>query len=307
MHIYAVKPSTSFLLSTVLVFAAVGSGCQTAPVTNTNANVANTNTTSLSNLNANTAPGTGATIEAREPDTYRATLTLRVATTGEGQQSVATPPLTAEVAREGTNRRISFTIPGGEQVIYLDRAEKRYVIVPNRKQYAELTPQSTGFEVPRVMTPGQIVDELKSLQGYERVGEETYQGRPAIKYRFAGTAQTGTQAGQVETEAFVYVDRETGLPLHSETVAESQSGNVKGIKGLKLVTEMSNIQTNVDPSMFEVPQGYSKVPDQQVRQQVDAVVRTALAIAGQVLQSMSTQGGTTAASPSPTVSPSPAR
>ena len=301
MRIFTGKPSSLLFLILPLAFA--GGACQTA--TNTNTNTANVNATPAVNANVSSSPNTGAAIEAREPDIYQARLTMTAQTTGSGQ-NISIPSLTAAVARSGADRRFSFVLPGSEEVIYLDRADKRYIILPKRKQYAELTPQSTGFEVPRSMTVGEIVNQVKKLQGFERVGEEMVNGRTAIKYRYSGTSKTGTQAGDVQTEAIVLVDKETGLPLRSETVAESQSGNVKGVTGLKLVTELADIKTNADPTMFEVPKGLSKVSDQQVRQSVDAVGRAVIAIIGQLMQTANSTT-TPAASPTAAASASPAR
>jgi hypothetical protein len=303
MRICAVRPSKPLLFSALLALAGWSLACTQATNTNTNTNTANINATPAANTNTSASPAPGSMIEAREPDKYQARLSLTAQTTGSGN-NVSIPALTSEVARNGADRRVSLTLPGGEQIIYLDRTDKRYIILPKRKQYAELTPESTGFEVPRMMTPAQAVEQLKNLQGYERVGEEQVGGRTAIKYRYTGTTKTGTQAGDVQTEAIVLVDKETGLPLRSETVSESQSGNVKGVTGLKIVTEMTDIKTDVEAAMFEVPQGYSKVSDQQVRQSVDAVGRAVIAIVGQIMQSASNNSAPAASpSASPTASP----
>ena len=74
----------------------------------------------------------------------------------------------------------------------------QYGIAPARKQYAELTPEATGFQLQRLMTPGQLVQYLERLRGIEFVGEEPLAGRTALKYRYARTAQTQTSAGEVK-------------------------------------------------------------------------------------------------------------
>jgi hypothetical protein len=304
MRIFVGRLPISLLSSALLTLSIASSACQTATNTNTNTNTSNVNGSPSANINASPSPAPGASIEAREPEMYEAKLSLTAQTTGS-DKNVSIPSLSAIVARNGADRRISFTVPGGEEVIYLDRTDKRYIIIPKRKQYAELTQASTGFEVPRMMTPAQIVEQLKTLKGYERVGEESVNGRTAIKYRYAGTTKTGTQAGNVETEAIVLVDKETGLPLHSEVASESETGNVKGVTGLKIVTDMTDIKTAVDPTLFEVPSGFAKVSDQQVRRSVDAVGRAVIAIIGQIIQSVN--NATPATSPTPTTSPTTVR
>jgi len=118
---------------------------------------------------------------------------------------------------------------------------------------------------------------LDKLQGIEPAGEESVNGRTAVKYRYARTSETKTSAGEVKTDAFVYVDKDTGLPLRAELFSEA-SGNVQGVKGAKIVAEMRNITTNVEPTLFEVPTGFNKVSEQQVRAQVDAITNTIAAV-----------------------------
>jgi hypothetical protein len=282
-------------LSAVMIAASACARSGTVANVNVNSNVnvnANTNA-AAANLNANTAPST---IAAREPDSYRATLVFSAETEG-GEKTIGIPTLSADVARNGADRRLSFKLPDGSDLVYLEHNGVQYGIAPARKQYAELTPQATGFQIQKLMTPGQVVAYLDRLKGIEFVGEEQLQGRTALKYRYARTAETKTSAGEVKTESFVFVDKDTGLPLRAEIFSEA-TGSVQGVKGATIVAEMRNIQTNPDPSLFEVPTTFNKVPEAQVRAQVDAVVNTAAAVLRTVLSNMNS-----APPPSPTVSP----
>ena len=273
------------------------SGCARGPVVNANVNTnINTNANvSTANINASTAPST---IAAREPDIYRATLVFTAETEG-GEKTIGIPTLTADVAKSGADRRLSFKLPDGSDLIYLEHNGVQYGIAPARKQYAELTPEATGFQIHKLMTPGQLVAYLDRLKGIELVGDETLNGRNAVKYRYARTAQTSTTAGEVRTESFIYVDKDTGLPLRAELFSEA-SGNVQGVKGAKVVAEMRNISTTVEPTLFEVPAGLNKVPEAQVRAQVDAVANTIAAVLRTLLTNMNT---TPPPSASPTLSP----
>lgn len=303
------------LFVVVGIFTACQNQSTTDVSTNVNSNMANANVT-VSATPATTDPG--ASITAREPEKYVATLVLTAQTTG-GERAATIPPLSAEVARNGADRRIAFKLPNNEQLIYLDRADTRYIISPTRKQYAELTREATGFDIPRMMTPAQIVAQMQKLRGYKEAGEEQVGGRTAIKYTYAGTSNTGTEAGKVNAEAFVYVDKETGLPLRSELTSQAE-GNVQGVKGLKVITEMREIKSEVDPQMFEVPQGYNKVSQEEVRQQINAFMSIAQAVLQNVMAQSGNSGGNssgntnssnanTSATPSttPTVSTTPAR
>jgi hypothetical protein len=275
---------------TLLVVAAVliaGCGAQPTTVnTNlTNSNVANTNTSNTVNANTNASV---AVAEAAEPDEYSATVTIKLEALGQ-TQNVALPTISAEVARSGEDRRMVFTMPAGGRVVYLDKAGTNYLVLPDRKQYAELNRESLGFEVRRMLMPEQIVEQARNVQGVRRVGEETYKGRPAIKYQYGAVANTQSQAGQVTTESFLFVDKETGLPLHSETVSRSQSGgNVQGYSGVRIVTDITDIRSTVSPELFAEPTNLEKIESDKVRAQVDMIFNSIAAALTQAMQQMNT-------------------
>jgi len=259
---------TEILCGTLLLTAlAAIAGCQTDTTVNVNTNTANANLTMNANVAA-TPSVSAATIETREPEQYKATLVFSA--TAEGKSQALQLPI--DVARSGDNRRYAFNnIPVIGQVIFLDRADKRYLILPTRKQYAEITPALIGFDV-RSLTPGQMVAQLQKQQGVERVGEEQRDGRTVVKYRYAATAKTGSQAGDVATESVIYVDKDTGLPLHADLAGQS-SGNVQGVNRARLVADMKDIQTTVDPALFELPEGLTKLTEEQIKQQVSVIAQ----------------------------------
>lgn len=297
-----VRPPVFVLVLVAVAVLVTASACARGPVAETNVNM-NVNTNANANLapvNANSATAPS-TLAAREPERYRATLVFSAETEG-GEKTIGIPTLLAEVAKNGADRRLSFKLPDGSDLIYLERNGVHYAVAPARKQYAELTPAATGFQLHRLMTPGQLVAYLDRLQGIQLVGEESLAGRTAVKYRYARHDQTKTSAGEVRTESFVYIDKETGLPLRAELFTEA-SGNVQGAKGATVVAEMRDISTEVDLSQFEVPPGMNKVSEQQVRQQVNAITNTIAAVLRTLLTNMNTAPPT---SPSPTATVSPA-
>jgi len=296
----------NFSLLLLPLAAIFGAGCPASTnsnttIANTNVNIStNGNTVSVGNVSTTVTTNT-TVIESKEPDQYQATVMLKFETSGD--QKVATQPIKAEVARSGTDRRMEFAIPpSGEKFIYLESGGKQLVVLPQRKQYAELTKEALGFEIRSLMMPEQIVKQLNSLKGIERVGEEKIDGRDAIKYRYAATTDTKSQAGQVQTESFILIDKETGLPLRSFTNSQSQ-GNVQGIKGASLVTEINNIRTTAEPTLFAEPTDFAKVPPEQIRQQVDLFFSAAMAVVTQMLKSAQTQQTAPAASPAVSSSP----
>lgn len=288
-------------LGTIAAIAVLAFACQ--PPRNTNSNV-NSNVNSNANMamtndnsNAN-SDNTGATIDTREPDKYAATLVFTLQTQG-GDNAVGIPPLSLQVARSGDDRRLDFNLPDGSPLIYLDHDNHHYIILPSRKQYAELTKESTGIQFQKLLTPGQLVESLKNVRGIQRTGDETYNGRAAEKYQYSRTAETNTKAGQVQANAYVYVDKETGLPLHAEINAES-SGDVKGVNSARIVAEMRDIKTDIDPAMFQTPADYQNVPPEKVRQQIDALTSAVAAILKAMLANASS---TPPASPSASITP----
>ena len=174
---FALHPGALLVISLLLL---VTGACQRAPVAESNINTNLSTNANLTPANTNTATQPIATLAAREPDTYKATLVFTAQTEG-GDNAVGIPPLSAEVARNGEDRRVSFKLPDGSDLIYLDHAGTAYAIAPGRKQYAELTPAATGFQLHKLMTPGQLVSYLDKLQGIEQVGEEPVNGRTALK------------------------------------------------------------------------------------------------------------------------------
>lgn len=258
-----------------------------------NSNAANT----LSNANSSASTTSGATIETKEPEQYQAVVTLKFE--ASGAQSMAVPPLKANVARSGADRRMEFTLPNGEKLIYLDRDGKQFIISPNRKQYAELNKESIGVDPRRMLMPEQIVNQVKNMKGVELVGEEKVGDRTAVKYRYGATTDTKSQAGTVATESYVLVDKETSLPLRSVTNAESQNGSVQGVKGMSVVTEMSDIKTTADASLFAEPTEFQKVPPEQIKSQVTMLFSAAMALLGQMMNSAKPPTSTASPTPQP--------
>jgi hypothetical protein len=278
---------SAFLVSGVLFMA--GCGAQPANVNtglvNTNVNLSNT-FNGNTNINATTTSVNpdSPIIETKEPDQYQATVQLKLQATGDAKQANL-PTIQANVARSGEDRRMEFNLPNSEKVVYLDKGGTTHVILPNRRQYATLDKQSMGFDVRKLMMPEEIVRQVRAVKGVERVGEENANGRQVVKYRFGSVTNTQTTAGQVSTESFFLIDKETGLPLRSETVSMTQNGNVQGFKDMRVVTEMSNLKADVTPDLFEVPTDYAKIDSQQIMGQVQLVFNAVGMMLNQALNS----------------------
>ena len=289
----------------LISFVLVGCGGATG---NTNLSSVNTNTgvdNSISNSNLNSVSTTGATVDTREPEQYQATVRLSLQTMGSGSQQANVPNIGANVARQGNDRVMEFTVLN-EKFIFLDKGGTNYLILPNRKQYAELTKESLGIDVRRMMMPAEIVQQAKAVPGMRLVGEETQNGRQVVKYAYQAQANTNTNVGTVTTEAYMIVDKETGLPLRTETVSQSQTGgSVQGVSGIRIVTEMTDIKTTPDPTLFNLPTDYAKIDPETVKANVNLIFQAVQALIGQAMQrnAQSTANTNANAAATPAVSP----
>jgi len=233
--------------------------------------------------NTSATPSSAATLEAREPERYSVTNTITVQPTGNSPQANI-PPIQFSFAKMGTDRRVSFKLPEpvGE-VIYLEKASLKYLIIPSRNQYVELDPNELGFALGNVMSPVSIIEHLKQRAQYEPMGTETVNGRTALKYRFRGAADTHTKAGTAQADSIVLIDQETGLPLRSEIDATSTSG-----AGARIVTVADSLQFAPEANLFEVPTTMKKVTSAELKQQVQGFVAAARAVAGYLRQTIDT-------------------
>jgi hypothetical protein len=293
--------STIALLGAVLLWSACGTptGNSNLSAVNTNSGVAN----SISNSNLSAVSTTVSTVNAREPEQYQATVKLSFETMGSGAQQASIPNLGANVARQGDDRVMAFTV-ANEKFIFLDKSGKNYLILPNRKQYAELDEQSLGFEVRRMMMPEEIVQHARSVPGMRFVGEETQDGRQVLKYAYQAQANTNTNVGTVATESYMIVDKDTGLPLRTETVSRSESGgNVQGVSGVRIVTEMTNIKTTPDPTLFNLPTDYARIDPETVKASVNAIFQVVSALAAQAMRQNQPAPSNTNTMATPTTKP----
>ena len=284
------KLFSALLVSSFLLM--IGCGANPANVNtgavNTNVNLANT-FNGNTNINATTTSvdTNSPIIETKEPDQYQAVVDLKLQATGNNKQTTL-PTIQAKVARSGEDRRMEFNLPNGDKVVYLDKAGTTHVILPTRKQYATLDKQNMGFDVRKLMMPEEIVKQVRAVKGVERVGEETVAGRQVVKYRFGSVTNTQTTAGQVATESFFLIDKETGLPIHSETVSMTQNGSVQGFSDLRVITEMSEIKADVTPELFALPTDYAKIDSQQIMGQVQGIFNVVGVLLNRALNSPQT-------------------
>jgi hypothetical protein len=135
--------------------------------------------------------------------------------------------------------------------------------LPDRRQYVEITPNASGLTLPDVMMPGTFADQLRTRYDFANAGVETVNGREATKYVLHERRATNTAAGTVTTDSVLYVDKASGLPLVTRLKTASSSD-----AGVQVAIEMRDIRRAPEPSLFEVPSGYTLLTAEQARDEL---------------------------------------
>ncbi|HWT02444.1 MAG TPA: hypothetical protein VN256_19485 [Pyrinomonadaceae bacterium] len=200
--------------------------------------------------NAPAASGAASSVPpfaTKEPERYQAT---RVVTSGAdaggGEESRTL------IARDGDRRREEYAQGAGGRVAYLQLPEGSYVLLPAKKLYAELKAGSGGdggahgARVPPDFSPEKLLNEARPETLYERLGEESLNGRATTKYR---VTVRGQENGAVASESFVWVDEGLGMPVRTETTSP----------GARITMELRDIKETVDAGLLELPADYRRV------------------------------------------------
>jgi hypothetical protein len=237
-----------FLLTLLLTTAS----CKKSDVAgNQNASVSNS---------AGAIEGTSSTppFATKEPERYQA---LRVIETSGGVDAdgALQPSSRTLIARDGSRRREDYESSAGEKISYLQLPGASYVLLPAKKLYAELKPETEGAankkaeSVPPDFSPDRLLNETRPESLYEKLGAEDLNGRATVKYRVTVRGQVGA-GREVKTESLVWVDESLGMPVKTETTSTGGSAS-----GARVTMELRDIKETVDAQLFELPEGYRKV------------------------------------------------
>jgi hypothetical protein len=252
-----VKRNNSLTLALMVAVAGLSlPGCSNSKSGNDNSN-ANSNRSAGANANGSTAAAPR--VFPKEPDPYSATMTI----TQEGQQ-----PLQVEVAKMRGDRRWTLQLSGIGEVVYLEKAGLKYMMLPERKQYTELLPGSLAFSGGDVLTPTAMLEKLGKTRA-EKLGKEAINGAMTIKYRLPGSSDAQAQSGGGQTDDLVYIDEGSGLPVRIEAGLK----NLNGVAG-RVVIDTMNIRLNPDAAMFDVPAGTKKIDAGLLKPQVERLIGT---------------------------------
>lgn len=243
---------TLFLLTLLLTTAS----CKKSDVAG-NQNAAN------NNAGANEATSATPPFSTKEPERYQA---VRV-TTGEGGAEGASNGEQGGrtfIARDGERRREDYETAAGLKISYLQLPEGMFVLLPDRKLYAELKPETGGLskeggsDVPPDFSPDKLLNETRPESLYEKLGTENLNGRATTKYRVNVRGRTGT-GKEVTTESLVWVDDSLGMPVKTETTSTGGQAS-----GARITTELRDIKETVDAGLLELPTDYRKVEQREI-------------------------------------------
>jgi hypothetical protein len=223
-----------------------------------------------SNQNSVAANANGGTEETlttppfatKEPERYQA---LRVITSStgveaNGQGAADSSSNQTFIARDGERRREDYETPAGTKISFLQLSNGIYLLLPEKKMYAEWKPEAGGIgeggaaSVPPDFSPDKLLNEARPEAHYEKLGAETVNGRTAAKYRVTLRGKTGA-AKEVTTESLIWVDETLGMPIKSEMTLTD---------GARVMMELRDIKETVDASLFALPQDYRKVEEREI-------------------------------------------
>jgi hypothetical protein len=221
---------------------------------------------SQSNFTANENNATTDTVvsstppfQTKEPDRYRAIRNVTVV--GANGQTATTKNL---IARDGDLRRGESQV-ASKTIAYLERPEGKFVLLPDEKVYAEVTPDTslpTNQDAETLeRSPEGLLHADVGNTSYQKLGKEAIGQRRTDKYRVVVNAPSAANVSVSET--LIWIDEALGMPIKSET---------KSADGTRVLMELSDISVHVDASLFEIPSEYKKLTFIEFRKRLN--VRT---------------------------------
>ena len=195
----------------------------------------------------------------KEPERYQATRAITVVETNGTVSKTRTSNVL--IARDGLQRRDEYEAGTLGSVVYLETVAGGFVLLPKAKLYARVDELSTDGDPGQLaveaemMSPDYLLHESNSSPQYQKLGREMIAGRMTTKYRV-------TASSMAKTESFIWVDETLGMPI------ASQSSSTEAGISMRVSMEMSNVSTEVDPSMFALPADYRQVAASQIRDMI---------------------------------------
>lgn len=253
------RAARSLVIFFLLTLALCGASCKRSQV------AGNTNDAGPSTTAGETS--TTPPFSTKEPERYQATMVTK-GSLGEqskipGMSELKTTEML--VARDGERRRIDVELFPGTKVTYLQLPQGSYMLVPDKKIYAEFKPGEGEGQSGQMkngspdFSPDKLLNQSAGGARYEKLGAEDVGGRSTMKYRVTTTGRTGA-AKEATTETLIWIDEALGMPIKSETTNTGGAAN-----GSKYSTELRDLKQEVDASVFELPPDYRKVEQKELQ------------------------------------------
>ena len=181
--------------------------------------------------------------QTKEPERYRATRTI-TNVTADGRTNV----IKNVIAKDGDFRRLEAEFVSA-RLIFVEGPHGKFVLLPDEKVYMD---QADGA-VPVASdedegSPERLLHTESGMSSYKQLGTEVISGRKTNKYLVVVNA---SDAGNVSSsETLIWFDEALGMAIRSET---------KSSDGARSTMELSDIATEVDKNLFQVPSDYKKI------------------------------------------------
>jgi hypothetical protein len=136
-------------------------------------------------------------------------------------------------------------------MVYLENPEGRFVLLPSRKIFADLDSQASPLPSP-LESVELGLEQTRGEATYEALGNEPLGGRNTTKYRVRN-------GNNQSSETLLWIDEQMRIPIRSETKGVDSNAAVT------VVTELRDLKTEVDATLFTTPSDYKKVDNKTLR------------------------------------------
>jgi hypothetical protein len=199
----------------------------------------------------------------KEPDRYQAIRITSFTEPGSAENSSASQTNEVLIARDGDKRREEYSAGASGQIVYLEVPAGRFIVLPAKRLYADLSAASReneqgnipydGPDDPAGLSPDQLLNEAHAPPTYEKLGTETLAGRMTTKYRVVALSGADSQ-----NETLIWIDEALGIPVRSEAISKS------GGHSSKVTMELKDVKLEVDEGLFSLPFDYQKVEPRMI-------------------------------------------
>lgn len=189
--------------------------------------------------------------KTREPERYSAVRTITF-TSAKGESKTTK----TEIVRSQTLRREEEV---GEPVFLLETELGRFLVFSKEKIYADVSgePTEDSESTESDNSPERLLHTGTLTSTYEKLGLEMIGGHDTTKYKVTVNSSSAENVSSIET--MIWFDEKLGMPVKSET---------KATDGSKTVMQLSNLELNVDQSIFQIPVDFQKVTVAELRRRL---------------------------------------